>query len=103
MAVSRLFGASVRRREDPRLITGRATYVDDIQLPGTVHVAFVRSPHAHARITGVRTDAARKSAGVVAVVTGKDLAGKVGNVPCAWLIPGADLKTPAHPLLASET
>src|SRR5262249_21367183 len=97
------FGAAVKRREDPRLITGQATYVDDIQLPGMVYAAFVRSPHGHARITGLRTDAARAVPGVVSVVTGKDVAAKLGNLPCAWLIPGSDLKPPAHPILASET
>ncbi|HEX5415919.1 MAG TPA: xanthine dehydrogenase family protein molybdopterin-binding subunit, partial [Chloroflexota bacterium] len=103
MAVSKLFGAAVKRREDPRLITGGATYVDDIQLPGVVYAAFVRSPHAHARITGIDLSAARNVPGVVAALGGKDLQGKVGNIPTAWLIPNSDLKTPAHPPLAVDT
>jgi carbon-monoxide dehydrogenase large subunit len=103
MAVSSIFGAAVKRREDPRLITGGATYVDDIQLPNLGYVAFVRSPHAHARIKGIDTSTAKAVPGVAAVVTGRDLVGKVGNVPTAWLIPNSDLKTPAHPPLAVDT
>ncbi|MBX6773103.1 MAG: xanthine dehydrogenase family protein molybdopterin-binding subunit, partial [Chloroflexi bacterium] len=93
MAVSRIFGAAVKRREDPRLITGRAVYTDDVKLPNLAYVAFVRSPHAHARIVRIDASRARIAPGVIAVVTGRDLAGKVGNIPTAWLIPNADLKT----------
>jgi len=102
MAVTTLFGARVRRREDPRLITGRATYTDDLRLPGLVHAVMVRSPHAHARIRGVDVAAARALPGVLAVFTGADLAGKVGPIPTAWLIPNADLRTPPHPPLAVD-
>jgi carbon-monoxide dehydrogenase large subunit len=102
MAVSHIFGASVRRREDPRLISGQATYVDDVKLPGTVHAVFVRSPHAHARIRRIDVSKAQSAPGVLAVLTGQDLVGKVGNIPCAWLIPGADLKLPDHPPLARD-
>ncbi len=102
MAVTKLFGARVKRREDPRLITGKATYTDDIQLAGLLHVAIVRSPHAHAHITRVDTSAARRVPGVVAVFVGADLVGKVNPLPCAWLIPNADLKTPAHPAIAVD-
>jgi aerobic carbon-monoxide dehydrogenase large subunit len=66
------FGAPVRRREDPRLLTGRGRYVSDVALPGLLHVAFVRSPHAHARLLDIDARAARRAAGVVAVVTGRD-------------------------------
>jgi len=103
MAVSKLFGAAVKRREDPRLITGGATYVDDIQLSGLVYAAFVRSPHAHARITHIDVTTARNAPGVVAAMSGQDLQGKVGNIPTAWLIPNSELKTPAHPPLAVDT
>ena len=103
MAVSRIFGAAVKRREDPRLITGRATYSDDVALPNLAYVAFVRSPHAHARIKSVDVTQARQVPGVVAVVTGQDLVGKVNGIPTAWLIPNSDLKTPQHPAIASET
>lgn len=102
MAVTKLFGAKVKRREDPRLVAGRATYTDDVKLPGMVHVAFVRSPYAHARIVRVDVSAARRAPGVVAVFTGADLAGKVGPLPCAWLIPNAELKTPPHPAIAVD-
>ncbi|HEV3348231.1 MAG TPA: hypothetical protein VHC93_14155, partial [Methylomirabilota bacterium] len=67
---SKLLGAHVKRKEDPRLITGTSQYVGDIAMPGLQHVAFVRSPHAHARVRAVRPGAALKRPGVVAVVTG---------------------------------
>jgi carbon-monoxide dehydrogenase large subunit len=66
-------GAEVKRKEDPRLITGSSTYVTDVSLPGMHHVAFVRSPHAHARIRGIDASAALERPGVRAVVTGADL------------------------------
>ena len=68
-AQARWFGAPVRRREDPRLITGAGTYIDDITLPGMLQLVFVRSPHAHARVRSVDATAARAMPGVVAVVT----------------------------------
>ena len=67
-------GASLKRLDDPRLLTGRGRYVDDITLPRMVHVAFVRSPHAHATVERVDVDAARRSPGVVAILTGADTA-----------------------------
>ena len=67
-------GARLKRLDDPRLLTGRGRYVDDIALPRMVHVAFVRSPHAHAAIARVNVEAAAKSAGVVKVITGHDVA-----------------------------
>jgi carbon-monoxide dehydrogenase large subunit len=78
-----LIGAEVKRKEDPRLITGRSTYVSDISLPGMHHVAFVRSPHPHARIRGIDTRAAAGRPGVLAVVTGRDLVGQCAPVPVA--------------------
>src|SRR5215467_4026803 len=92
-------GKSVKRTEDPRLIQGLAHYVDDIKLPDTLHVAFVRSVHAHARIKGIDTSAAEKLPGVVAVYTGKDVA-KIGPVPCGAAIP--EMKMPDHRVLAGE-
>jgi len=79
----RLFGKSIKRREDPRFITGRGQYVDDVKLPGMTYAAFVRSPHAHARIRGIDTAAARSHPGVVAVFTGRDMTG-VNSLPCGW-------------------
>ena len=66
-------GASMKRREDPRLITGRGTYVDDVKLVGMLHMALVRSPFAHANIKSIDTSAAQDSPGVVAIFTGAQL------------------------------
>ncbi len=71
---AKYFGASVKRREDPRLLKGEGRFVDDIDLPGLRHVAFVRSVYAHARIKVIRTEAASKIAGVIRVFTFQDLA-----------------------------
>src|SRR5438094_4212998 len=92
-------GQRLKRTEDPRLIKGLAHYVDDIGLPGTLHVAFVRSMYAHARISGIDTTEAMKVPGVVAVYTGKDIATTVGPVPCAAALP--DLKVPDYRVLAT--
>ncbi|HJY28358.1 MAG TPA: molybdopterin cofactor-binding domain-containing protein, partial [Pyrinomonadaceae bacterium] len=93
-------GKRVKRTEDPRLIKGLAHYVDDISLPGTLHVAFVRSYFAHAKINSIDTSAAESAPGVVAVYTGKDVAQKIGPVPCAGALP--DLKVPDHRVLATN-
>ena len=96
----RFLGKSIKRREDPRFITGRGTYVDDVKLPGTTYAVFVRSPHARARVKTIDTAAAARHPGVVAIFTGKDMTG-VNSLPCGWLLP--ELKIPPHPPLASET
>jgi carbon-monoxide dehydrogenase large subunit len=75
MVLSSYVGAKVRRKEDPRLITGSSTYVDDLTLPGMLHVAFVRSPYAHAKIRGIDVSAALDMPGVVKVITAQDLQG----------------------------
>jgi carbon-monoxide dehydrogenase large subunit len=93
-------GKRVKRTEDPRLIRGLAHYVDDIALPGTLHVAFVRSIYAHAKINSIDTSAALAAPGVVAVYTGHDVADKIGQVPCAGALP--DLKVPDHRVLAQD-
>ncbi|HSE05829.1 MAG TPA: xanthine dehydrogenase family protein molybdopterin-binding subunit, partial [Methylomirabilota bacterium] len=80
---SKLLGAHVKRKEDPRLITGVSQYVADIAMPGMQHVAFVRSPHAHARVRGIKGGAAAKHPGVVAVVTGRDLTAHFAPIPTA--------------------
>src|SRR5437870_2029431 len=98
--MSKYVGQRIKRTEDPRLIKGLAHYVDDIGLPGTLHVAFVRSLYAHARIKSVNATEALKSPGVLAVYTGKDIAKKVGPVPCAAALP--DLKVPDYRLLATD-
>ncbi|MBI1734122.1 MAG: molybdopterin-dependent oxidoreductase [Candidatus Rokubacteria bacterium] len=78
---SKLMGAEVKRKEDPRLITGASAYVGDITVPGLHHVTFVRSPHAHARIRAIDASAALRRPGVRAVLTGKDLRGKCAALP----------------------
>ena len=93
-------GQSVKRTEDPRLIKGLAHYVDDIKLPDTLYVAFVRSVYAHARIKSVDTSEALAFPGVVAIYTGSDVADKVGPVPCASALPG--LEVPDHRVLAKD-
>jgi carbon-monoxide dehydrogenase large subunit len=93
-------GRAIKRVEDPRLIQGIATYVDDLQLTGTLHAAILRSPYAHAKINLIKTDAARALEGVVAVFIGADVNDKCGLVPCASLMP--DQKTPKHTALASD-
>lgn len=99
---TRIFSSGIRRREDPRLISGRATYTDDITLPGAVYAAILRSPHAHARIRRVNTSRAARAEGVVAVYTGADLEGVIGPIPCAWMIPNSDIKGVAHPAIARD-
>ena len=95
---SAAFGASIKRREDPRLITGRGTYVDDIKLVGMLNIVLVRSPYAHANITSIDTSAASAVDGVVAVYTGEDLAEQLGSLPCGWVVPDT-IEVP-HPPLA---
>ncbi len=93
-------GRALKRVEDPRLIRGIATYVDDIILPGMLHVALLRSPHAHARINRITTEPAKALAGVVAVYAGADVNARCGLVPCASPMP--DSKMPNHTVLAGE-
>ncbi|MCL6626256.1 xanthine dehydrogenase family protein molybdopterin-binding subunit [Alicyclobacillus shizuokensis] len=100
--MSTVFGQVVKRREDPRFITGRGQYTDDVQLPGMLYAAILRSPHAHARIIGIDVEAAKRAPGVVAVYTGRDLAERMGSVPTAWIPPESDLKTPPHRALAVD-
>jgi carbon-monoxide dehydrogenase large subunit len=94
-----LVGKRIRRREDPRLITGTATYVDDIQMPGMHHACIVRSPHGAAKIKSINIKPALDLPGVVAVFTGKDTE-KVGAVPCGASLPG--LRVPHHHVLAID-
>ncbi|MCI0800864.1 MAG: molybdopterin-dependent oxidoreductase, partial [Chloroflexi bacterium] len=99
---TRIFGSGIRRREDPRLITGAATYTDDVKLPGMVHAAMLRSPHAHAKINGIDTAAAAEAPGVLAVYTGADTDGVLNPIPCAWLPPDCDIKAVDHPAIAKD-
>ncbi len=97
-------GAPVRRKEDHRFITGAGRYVDDLNRPGQTYAVFVRSPHAHAEIKKIETAAAKAMPGVVAILTGADLAAdKVGGLICGWMIhskDGTPMKAGAHPALA---
>ncbi|NML46604.1 xanthine dehydrogenase family protein molybdopterin-binding subunit [Ramlibacter sp. G-1-2-2] len=96
-------GEKVRRKEDYRFLTGSGQYTDDINLPNQRYAAFVRSPHAHATIKSVATERAAAMPGVVKVFTGADVAGKMGGLPCGWLITSTDgqpMKEPPHPILA---
>src|SRR5437868_13606306 len=98
----RPLGARIRRKEDPRFITGRGVYTEDITLPGTQYAAFVRSPHAHARIVNIDASAVRELPGVGGVFTGQHLAdGGVNGLPVGWLLPG--LKPSNHPPIAIGT
>ena len=99
---TRIFGSGIRRREDPRLITGQTSYTDDIKLTGLAHAAILRSPHAHARITSIDTSAASTSPGVVAVYTGADIAGVLNPIPCAWIPPNSDVKAVPYPAIAKD-
>lgn len=99
----RIFGSAIRRREDPRLLTGTATYTDDLKLAGMLYAAFVRSPYGHARIRAIDTSKARSAPGVVAVYTGADTKGVLKPMPCLWLVPNADIKVAEYPLLALDT
>src|SRR5262245_16098979 len=74
-------GQSVKRFEDPRLLTGQGAFLDDLQFPGMLHATVLRSPHAHARLTSIDTTAARHLPGVVTVITADDLEGVVEPVP----------------------
>lgn len=100
-------GAAVRRKEDQRFITGKGRYTDDLSRPGQAHAYFVRSPHAHARIRGLDTTAAAAMPGVVAILTGRDLAQDgLGGLICGWMIhskDGSPMKAGAHPALAVDT
>jgi carbon-monoxide dehydrogenase large subunit len=94
-------GRARRRKEDARLITGQTNWTDNISLPGTLHLAFVRSPHAHARIMGVDLSGALDMPGVVAAFSGADLADEQGSMPCAWPVT-PDIVIPNHPPMAVD-
>jgi carbon-monoxide dehydrogenase large subunit len=97
-------GQAMKRKEDPRMITGRSRYVDDITLPGMLHAAIVRSPEAHATIVSIDKSAAEQRDDVVAVFTGEDLAGDfLATLPAVWVPPGVEINKPDHwPLQRGE-
>src|SRR5436309_3548287 len=96
-AATGLIGASIRRVEDLPLLTGAGHYVDDVQLPGLLHMAVLRSPHPHARIVSIDASAARAMPGVEAVLTGEDVEERL-NITAPQMVPG--MKVPPHPVLA---
>src|ERR1035438_4717794 len=95
------FGRARLRKEDERLITGQTNWTDNIRLPGMLHVAYLRSPFAHARITSVNVSAARSEPGVIAAYGGADFAAEQGSLPCAWPVT-PDIVIPAHPPMAVD-
>jgi aerobic carbon-monoxide dehydrogenase large subunit len=95
-------GRARKRKEDARLITGRTRWTDNLTPTGTLHLAILRSPVAHARITSINTDEARQMSGVAAVITGRDIAAEQGSLPCAWPIT-EDMKAPEAPPMAVDT
>ena len=97
---TQVFGSSIKRREDPRLITGQGNYVDDIKLMGMLHAAFVRSPHAHANIRGIETSKAEALEGVVAVFTGAQMKDELGELILGWILP--EQKQTTHPPMAFD-
>ena len=95
-AEGRAFGQRLLRKEDPRLLTGEARFIDDLQIPGALWMGMVRSPYAHARIRGIDVSAALEMPGVRHVFTGADLADAWADpMPCAWPVT-EDMKAPAH-------
>ena len=99
-------GARVLRTEDGRFLTGNGRYTDDLNRLGQAHAWIVRSPHPHAEVRAVGTEAALNAPGVVAIFTGADMAADgVGGLPCGWLVKnrdGSDMHEPPHPPLATE-
>ena len=99
-------GTPVRRREDYRFLTGQGTYTDDINRPHQLYAYILRSPHAHARVSGIDTTAAARAPGVAAIFTGKDMtADGVGGLPCGWQVhskDGSPMAEPPHPPLATD-
>ena len=100
---AKVFGSGIRRREDPRLITGTATYTEDVVLPDMAYMALLRSPHAHARVRSIDTSRAKQAPGVLAVFTAADTEAALKPMPCAWLLPNAELKVATYPQLAKDT
>jgi aerobic carbon-monoxide dehydrogenase large subunit len=91
---SKQFGARVARLEDPALLTGKGQFVDDLDLPGMLHAAFIRSPHPHARIRGIDTAAARSMTGVHAVLTADDMPERLATGQIPMLVPNPAIKVP---------
>src|SRR6185312_2070703 len=104
MAISTMIGAKIHRREDPRLITGGGRYIEDLTRVGVLHMVVVRSPHAHARITGIDITRAQGMPGVVAVLTAADFkSALVGTHPVApAFVPDKHTVPERYPIAESE-
>jgi len=94
-------GQARLRKEDAKLITGQTTWTDNIKLPGMLHIAFLRSPYAHAKISRVDVSAALEQPGVIAAFSGADFAAEQGSLPCAWPVT-PDILIPPHPPMAVD-
>jgi len=98
-------GASVRRKEDHRFLSGNGNYTDDINRPGQLYAVIRRADRPHARLLGIDTAVAAAAPGVVAIYTGADMqADGIGGVPCGWQIhnkDGSPMAEPPHPVLAT--
>ena len=96
-------GEAYKRKEDVRFLTGAGQYTSDVFMERQAHAVFVRSPHAHAKINSIDISAAKDMPGVIGIFSGKDIDGKMGGLPCGWLInnpDGTPMKEPPHPILA---
>jgi carbon-monoxide dehydrogenase large subunit len=94
-------GRARTRKEDARLVTGQTMWTDNLVLPGMLHMAFLRSPYAHAKITSVDVSAAKNLPGVVAAFSGAHFAEEQGSLPCAWPVT-PDIVIPPHPPMATD-
>ena len=109
IATPNMVGQPIKRKEDPRFITGTGKYTDDIKLHGMLHMALLRSDRAHAKIRNIDVSKAQALPGVVAVLTGKDIEGKIPPLPCAaqtpegnhWLA-GVPMNVPPYTALATD-
>jgi carbon-monoxide dehydrogenase large subunit len=95
-------GKPLKRFEDPRLVQGQGTFVDDLQLPGMLHAVVLRSPHAHARLVSIDVSSAQALPGVVAVFTARDVTGAVGDIPPRSTPELEGVRVPEHPVLARD-
>ena len=104
MAVTQMIGAKIHRREDPRLVSGHGRYTDDLNRPGQVHAAFIRSPYAHATVNSIDIGEAKAAAGIIAVYTAKDFEGQLaGTHPAAPAFTAEKHTVPARfPIAAGE-
>src|SRR3954453_16440628 len=100
-APAREVGKARRRKEDARLITGRTQWTDNLVLPGMLHLAIVRTPVAHPKLSGVDVTAAREAPGVIAGFPGREFAEEQGPLPCSWPVT-PDMVNPGPPSLAVE-